>query len=104
VAYRNLKQYDKALSDLTQAIDITPDYIDAYIERGLLYDDLKKFPESISDFTKVIQLQPDHSFAYLARGFSEYYAGDKVTACRDLQKAKELGETLAQTYIDKYCK
>ena len=70
VAYKNLKQWDKAKADFTKTIAIDPDYKNAYVNRGLAYGNLGEYDQSIADFTKVIAMDPQSAEAYFNRGGS----------------------------------
>ncbi|MFM7788129.1 MAG: tetratricopeptide repeat protein, partial [Microcystis panniformis] len=40
--YHNQQKYELALADYTNAIDINPNYAEAYANRGVLYAELKQ--------------------------------------------------------------
>ena len=53
-----MKQYDDALEDFTEAININPNYGLAYYRRGLVYLELDNQQFAKSDFKKARQLEP----------------------------------------------
>ncbi len=54
------KEYwDKALAQFNRAIELTPDYSDAYGQRGLLFYRGKNFEQAIKDYEKSIALKPN---------------------------------------------
>jgi tetratricopeptide (TPR) repeat protein len=65
--------YDRALSDLTEAIDsksLEPvSLAKIYQNRGILYIDLKEYENAITDFNEAVRLRPDNI------GTSLYYRG-----------------------------
>jgi regulator of sirC expression with transglutaminase-like and TPR domain len=46
VAYAKLKQFEKAIQDYNQAIELDPEYTYAFNNRGLAYADLKQFKKA----------------------------------------------------------
>ncbi|WP_442948973.1 tetratricopeptide repeat protein [Nostoc sp.] len=64
-----LKDYQAAIKDYTQAIQIAPKNVTAYIKRGDAQYSLKKYQAAIDDYTKAIRLSPDSVDAYKNRGF-----------------------------------
>lgn len=61
--------YKQAEADFTQAIQLEPDYAQAYQNRGSLYAwDLGRQEPALADFTRLVQLQPESMRAYFERG------------------------------------
>jgi len=68
--FREMKMYDKAISNFQKAIELKPDYVDAYVILGLLYQD-KKDPKAEEYFTSAIRINPKDTAALYDRG--KYY-------------------------------
>jgi tetratricopeptide (TPR) repeat protein len=94
---------EDAIADLTKAIEMNPNYTDAYNCRGFAYNRLLLFNEALKDFTKAIELDPGLSDAYLNRGVAYKNLGKYDEACADWYKAKEIGAPYAQMQIDEFC-
>ncbi len=60
--------YDEAILLADKAIEIDPDYADAYYTRGYANWQKKLFEKAIEDFSMVIELQPGSPEAYINRG------------------------------------
>ena len=60
--------YPKAIEHYTQAIDVKPDYAEAYFGRGNAYDDLKDYRKAIADYTEAIKYKSNYVEAYNNRG------------------------------------
>lgn len=101
VALGKQGKFPEAVSALTKAIEINPDYVEAYNERGFVYG-LKqgKFPEAISDLTKVIEINPNHARAYNNRAIFYYYAKQYDKAWADVHKAKELRYPVKSSFLN----
>ena len=91
-AYRNLKQYPKALQDYNKAIQLNPNFAKAYNNRGNIYYDQRNFQQAISNYNKSISLNPNYSLGYLNRGLAYQQLKKSSLACKDLQKACQLGD------------
>jgi len=52
--------YDGATSDFTKAIEIKPDYIQAYYERAKIYEQQHKYDKALADLIKIIEIDPNH--------------------------------------------
>jgi tetratricopeptide (TPR) repeat protein len=55
-AYKKNGQYDKAISDFTQAVEINPGHADAYYSRGVVYYYKKDYEKALDDFYKAQKL------------------------------------------------
>lgn len=66
-AYRYLGQNAKGMTDVNQALSLSPDDIDALLERGILSVRLAQYAQARGDWDRVIALAPDGHEAYLAR-------------------------------------
>ena len=57
MAYYELKEYDKSISDFSKSIELDPDELKAYQNRGDAYCNLGNYDEAIKDFAMVSQLE-----------------------------------------------
>jgi tetratricopeptide (TPR) repeat protein len=74
--YGNHPQSQLALADYNKAININPDYLDAYLNRGALYvDQLEKYDLGIADFNKAMELDPTNVDAHINKGIAYYREG-----------------------------
>ena len=88
--YSELKQYQQASEELTQATRIDPKSANAFFGLGLAYNHLAKYEEAIEAFTQVVQLKPQEADALFNRSFSNLYLGRGITAAADATKYLEL--------------
>ena len=58
-AYYESGQYMQAISDLTQAIELNPQYAKAYAYRGIAYAYRGNTEEAKNDLVKTVELSPD---------------------------------------------
>jgi tetratricopeptide (TPR) repeat protein len=92
--YLNQKKYELAIRDLTRSIGIEPSHRNSHYNRGLAYYNLSDWQKAADDFTAVIQIAPNESGAYVMRARCYCAQNLPVSAIRDQQKAKELGDTV----------
>lgn len=99
--YRLLKEYNKAILDYTKAIEIKPDYANAYNNRGISHIDLDEYEEAIADYNIVIKYKPDYPYAYFnrANAYSGLFKYD--SAITDYNKAIELKPDFADAYYNR---
>lgn len=71
----------------TKALEIKPDFLDAYINRGLVNNELQDYEKSILDYDKAIELDSKCALAYNNRGYTKYKQGDYEGALKDYNKA-----------------
>ena len=90
-AYYDLQNYQQVIDDLTQAIKLNPNNVEAYFNRGAAHLNLQNYQHAISDWTQTINLNPNHSDAYVCRGLCYKELGDSDLAEMDFEKARQLG-------------
>lgn len=91
-AYRDMKEYAKAMQDYNMAISIAPNFEKTYSNRGNIYFDQRNYLMAIRDYNKAISLNASYSLAYLNRGLAYHQLKKDELACRDFVKACEFGE------------
>ncbi len=62
--------YEKAIESYDKAIEIKPDYFQAWGNRGIALGKLEKYEEAILSFDKVTEIKPDNSYAWYNRGIA----------------------------------
>ena len=89
--------FDDARAHLNKAIELNPQYAEAYFSRGLVSGREKDYDSAIADFEKVVELDPDHPDArtalaliYAARGAELGLMNDYNRAIEDIERAIEL--------------
>lgn len=93
-----------AKDDYDKAIEIDPDFLEALMYRATNLDNAGEHDKAILEYDKVVQLEPKNHLAFFNRGNSKYSLNNKISACADWTKAKELGSEYAQERLDVECK
>ena len=67
VAYRTIGKYAEAISDLSEAIRLVPDYGTAFNNRGVAYRNMGDLDRAVADYDEAIRLKPDYVAAFYNR-------------------------------------
>lgn len=78
-----------AIREFTQAIDIDPDYRDAYTQRAICYSFIDT-DLAIADFSQAIKVCPNDASLYVSRANHFYHKGDYDSAISDFDMALSL--------------
>jgi len=100
--YQDSGEYDRAIQDYDQAIQLEPDSALAYYDRGNAYDSKGEYDRAIANYDLVIQLAPqgDHAYyAYFGRGYAYSAKGEYDRAIQDYDRAIRLNSDDASVFI-----
>ncbi len=67
-SYILLKKYEEAISSYDQALQIKPDFHEAWNNRGSALNDLRRSEEAISSYDQALQIKPDFHQVWNNRG------------------------------------
>ena len=102
MAYFPTRDFDHAVEDLAEAIELNPDYADAYANRGAVYLLAGDFDHAIEDLTKAVELNPNDAIAYNNRGMVWLYLREWENAKSDLTTAKNIGLNIINVFHNNY--
>jgi Flp pilus assembly protein TadD len=88
-----MKEYAKALSDLSFAIELEPQHGFAYCDRGFIYNMLGFYERAQSDLERAIVLQPNSALNYLNLAVSLHHTGQLEEARSCLRQAVRLEDS-----------
>lgn len=94
--------YQQALDDITLAIRLAPQEPLFYAEKANVQLRVGQYYEAIATASQCLSISPDNPDAYLILGLAQIQTGQKKEGKESLQKAKELGNEQAQSFIDKF--
>ena len=98
-----LKNYKSAKSDFDQTLKIDPEYVTAYYSRASVYVSMAEYKAALPDLDKTIELDETLPNALTLRGQIRAQTGNKVGACEDFNRAKALGDAMAEEYLSQFC-
>ncbi|MCM1982371.1 tetratricopeptide repeat protein [Lyngbya confervoides] len=84
--------YQGAIADYSQAIELSPQNPEIYYNRGVAYYSVGNSPSAIADFNQTLQLDPAKAQAYANRGAIFLESGNSQAALADAQTAAQLFE------------
>ncbi len=90
--------YVGAIADYDKAIQLKPDYAEAYNNRGLAKHEFGEHAAALVDFDEAIQLKPRLSVAYNNRALAKSALGDLHAAIADYDEAIQLNANDAVVY------
>jgi tetratricopeptide (TPR) repeat protein/predicted aspartyl protease len=67
MAYASMREFDRALADLTHACELAPNDAESRFDRGVVYARDGQLESALQDFDAAITLQPNDIHAHLAR-------------------------------------
>ena len=96
--------YQQALNDIRRAAEMEPNELVYRAEKANVELRVGMIDEAIESAKGCISMAPEGSDGYLLLGLAQCVKGQKAEGLKNLTKAKELGNSQAQSLIDKYSK
>lgn len=92
-----------ALSDFNKTILLDKDFIQAYYSRATVLINQQKYNEALIDLDKVVEMNEKFPNVLTLRAQIHFALQNKKACCKDLQRAKEIGDPAAEKYLNKFC-
>jgi len=94
--------YQQALNDIKRAIEMAPTENLYYVEKANVELRVGMVDEALKTAQQLIAMDAQYAEGYLLLGIAQCAKDNKTEGLANLNKAKELGNSQAQTFIDKY--
>ena len=94
--------YQQALDDINLALRLAPQEPLFYAEKANVQLRVAQYYEAIATATHCLSIDTNNPDAYLILGLAQIQTGQKKEGKQSLEKAKELGNAQAQSFIDKF--
>ncbi|NEQ35854.1 MAG: tetratricopeptide repeat protein [Okeania sp. SIO3I5] len=94
-------EYEKALADFNQAIQLNPKLAKAYNDRGIVYRKQGKYEKAIADYNQAIQINPEDADYYNNRGIVYKKQGEYEKALADYSQAIQLNPEYHYAYYNR---
>jgi tetratricopeptide (TPR) repeat protein len=89
-AYYQMTDFERAIADLTKALEVSPDSAKTYYRFGEVHDRQKETDRALADYTKAIELDAKYLDAYVARARLLKEKGREEQAKADRQRVIDL--------------
>lgn len=98
------RMYQQALNDINKAVEMEPEDVDFWVEKGSVHLRVNQLDEAIEVFKKALTMNDKYAAAYRMLGYCQALQKNNKEACANFAKAKELGDEVVDQLIEKYCK
>ncbi|MGB3639619.1 MAG: tetratricopeptide repeat protein, partial [Rivularia sp. (in: cyanobacteria)] len=92
------KDYAAAVEEFTKALQVNPEFVDAYYQRGLAYYDLGHIPQAVFDYDQVLKRDSYNVDVYYCRALARLALKNLPGALKDVDKSIELNCYKAAAY------
>jgi tetratricopeptide (TPR) repeat protein len=90
LTYYDAGEQKKAIANYSKAIELAPNYVTAFANRGLSHSMNDEHDLALADFEQAIDLDPGYMQAYYFRAFAHQRQGDFRSAVEDFNTALTL--------------
>jgi len=94
-------QLEEALNALEKALELDPEYVDAWNGKGIVLDDLGRYEEAIEAYDKALALDPEFAYAWNNKGNALGNLGRYEEAIEAYDKALALDPEYADAWYNK---
>ena len=94
-------EFKNAIKVYDTVIRLTPDFADAYINRGDVKKKLGDFKDAIKDYDIALRLGDDYAYVYFNRGHAKDDLGDQRGALEDYDSAIRLDPAYVDAYLNR---
>lgn len=98
------RMYQQAINDINKAVELDPKNVELWIEKGGVHLRVNQPEEAVKALTTAISLDGKNAPAYRMLGYCQVQQKNTKEGIANLQKAKELGDTVADELLKKYSK
>lgn len=101
--YYELGKYKEMMKDCESALKYDKNLLQAHFNLGIAQYNLKNYTGALPHFNTFLAKKPDDAEALGWRGMSNFYLKNKKEACKDWEKAIDLGNSYVKPYYSKHC-
>lgn len=91
----------RAIAYYSEALELAPDFVSAYINRGSAFHQTGQLQRAIQDFDQALKLDPDNARAYYNRGVVYGASGQLQRAIKDYDQALKLDPNFVFAYVER---
>ncbi|MDK2907237.1 MAG: hypothetical protein PWQ66_1198, partial [Petrotoga sp.] len=90
VEFGKLERHKEAIEAFDKAIEINPQFAEAWINKGVDLAELERYEEALKAFDKAIEIKPQYAQAWFKKGFALGELGKYEEALKAYEKAIEI--------------
>lgn len=98
------RQYQRALDDIAKAVELNPNDLTYQAEQAAVNLRVGRYDTAMKLLQAIIRTNPKYAEAYRLLGLCHIQLKQKEEACKNFNKAKELGDPNVDALIEKYGK
>ena len=98
ITLQRQEKWVESIEILDKAIELDPNLVESYINRGIALKELGKMHQAIASYSKAIALNPDFAEAYLNRGNVFKESGQLQDAVKDYEHTLQLKPDFAEAH------
>lgn len=98
------RMFQQALNDINKAVEMEPGNAEYWVEKGSVHLRTNQLDEAVKALQQGISLNAENAAAYRMLGYIQVQQDKKQEGLANLNKAKELGDTVAGSLIERYSK
>ena len=101
LTFQGQGKHEEAIKHYDQAIDINPQFAEAYNNRGMTKNLFGRHEEAIADYDQAIRINPQFAKAYYNRGNTKDLLGRHEEAIADYDQTIRINPQYAQAYYNR---
>lgn len=96
------RMFQQAIDDVNKAVEMEPNNVEYWVEKGGVHIRVNQIDEATKALEKALSIDDQNAGAHRMLGFCLVQQGKKKEGIEHLQKAVDLGDTVASGLIEKY--
>jgi tetratricopeptide (TPR) repeat protein len=94
-------QYEQAILEYNNALELNPQYVEAYVNRGNAYEAMGVHKDAIRDYNRAIELDPNYSGAYMNKGVVYARMGQYDQAISNISRGIDIDPKNGEMYFNR---
>lgn len=94
------QKYREAIVDFERALSLKPDYLNAIIGLGAMYQNLREYDTAIEQYKRALKINPEHSGTHNNLAILYYNVEKEKLAIHHADQALDLGFDVQQAFLD----
>jgi len=100
-AWMEANQAENAAAVQSRALDLKPQDVELWIDRGLSFAAMRAWPRAISDFDRALRIEPNKVEVLVLRAAAWRNAGDPAKALGDADRALKLAPDHSEALLER---